>query len=222
MNSGFINSEKPIPISGSLASRYLCIATMQALIAEELAAHVFVAVPSYTKWLKSTSPMPNWDKLAMDQPFQEAVLRSTSSIIYRQDEHELQEAQMASICDRICRKSRPLVFNIKAFEESLWSLLRESFNMWTAVQRSTRRIVGSTDGNSCMEYPAFEIDEAISISGEARATKLKGDIVTFPTISFVPSSDVIHRGYSLFASNQLYQSGVIEAERQTSRARRRG
>jgi hypothetical protein len=143
-------------------------------------------------------------------------------MIYFQDEQELEETQIASICDRISRKSRPLLADIKAFEERLRSLLGVAFDIWTESQRSTCRIIVFTDENACVEFPAFDIDEAISIPGEVRTGGLEKSIITFPTISFVATSKILHSGYALPTSNPLYQSGVIEAECQAERARRRG
>lgn len=195
---------------------------MQALITEELSTNVFLVVPSYTRWFKSTSPRLNWDKLAADQPLQEAVLRSVSSILYCQDEQELEETQIASICDRLSRKSRPLLIDVNPFEEGLRTLLRVAFDTWREARRGTRRIVVSTDDNTCVEFPAFDIDEAISIPGEVKTCRLEKSIITFPTISFAATSEILHHGYSLPTTNPLYQSGVIEGECQAKRARRRG
>ncbi|KAJ5414894.1 hypothetical protein N7509_000228 [Penicillium cosmopolitanum] len=222
VNSDFINSERPIPISGSIASRYLRIATMQAIIADEISTSVFLSVPSYTKWFKPMSPRLNWDKLAADQPLQEAALRSVSSMIYLQDEQEIEAAQITSICDRISRKCRPLLADIKTFDEKLRFLLEEASDIWREAQRSTRRIGVHTDANVCAEFPAFDIDEAISIPGEVDTGRLERSIIVFPGISVVATSEIIHHGYALPTSNPLYQSGAVEAECQVERARRRG
>ena len=195
---------------------------MQAMIAEELSTNVFLAEPSYTRWFKPISPKLNWDRLAANQPHQEAVLRSISSIVYFEDEKEMEETHLNSICDRICRRSRPLLSDIETFRERLRPILAEAFDIWREAQRSTRRIVVSTDANLCAEFPAFDIDEAISVPGQISTGGVERSIITFPCISDVATSEIIHQGYVLPTSSPLYQSGVIEAEYQAERARRRG
>ncbi|KAJ5259333.1 hypothetical protein N7478_012314 [Penicillium angulare] len=222
VSSGFVNYERPIPISDSIASKHLRVATLKALIATELAASVFLAMPSYAFWLNRVSPTPDWDKMAKEKPMQEAVIRSVSSIVYAPDEQELEETRIAIISDRITSKLKPLLIEMTSFEERLQRLLRESFYIWRAVQRSKQRVVALTDGLANVDDPGFDIDEGVSIQGAARADKLGSPIVTFPTISAVASLKARHTGYILRASNPLYISGAIEAEHQVKRVRGRG
>ncbi|KAJ5100871.1 hypothetical protein N7456_006923 [Penicillium angulare] len=232
VNSKFVDYERPIPISNSTASRHLRVATLQTIIVTELMSSVFIAMPSYTFWLNPVSPTPNWNRMAKENSLQEAVMRSVSSIVYAADEQELEETRIASISDRISSKLRPLLIEMTSFEKKLQRLLRESFDIWREVQRSPQRIVALTDGNANMEYPAFDIDEGISIPGSSiqgfsmqgavRADKLGSPIVTFPTISAVASSKLLHAGYAMRASNPLYISGAIEAGHQVKRVRERG
>lgn len=195
---------------------------MQALIATELAASVFLAMPSYAFWLNPVSPTPDWDRTAKEKPLQEAVMRSVSSVVYASDEQELEETRIGIISDRITSKLKPLLIEMTSFEEMLKRLLRESFSIWRAVQRSQQRVVALTDGLANVEDPGFDIDEGVSIPGAVRANKLGSPIVTFPTISAVASPKALHTGYVLCASNPLYISGAIEAEHQAKRVRQRG
>ncbi|KAJ5993107.1 hypothetical protein N7451_008831 [Penicillium sp. IBT 35674x] len=170
-------------------------------------------MPIYTTWLNPISPKPDWDMIANSQPLQEAVMRTVSSIVYSHDELELEETKIASISDRITSKLRPLVND---------PLLREAFDIWRAVQRSPQRIVALTDGKTSLESPDFEIDEGVSMLGVLGTDSLGTPIVTFPAISLVATSELLHPGYVLRTSNPLYVSGAIEAEYQVKRVRERG
>lgn len=197
------------------------MATIEALIAKEISARVFRATPSYTSWLSPISPSPDWDTMAKDQPLQEAVLRSVSAIVYSREEQDVEENEIADITDAISRKSRPLIVDMPSFEAELQCLLRDAFNIWRATQRSPRRIIAITDSRNCVDFPAFDIDEGISIPGELKTERLRAPMITFPTILIAATSEVLHSGYILRASNPLFLSGVIEAEHQVEQIRRR-
>lgn len=149
-------------------------------------------------------------------------MRTVSSIVYSHDELELEETKIASISDRITSKLRPLVNDVRSFEKGLQPLLREAFDIWRAVQRSPQRIVALTDGKTSLESPDFEIDEGVSMLGVLGTDSLGTPIVTFPAISLVATSELLHPGYVLRTSNPLYVSGAIEAEYQVKRVRERG
>jgi hypothetical protein len=68
-----------------MVSKYLKIATLEALIAEEISANIFRATPSYTSLFESISPAPDWDALAKKEPIREAALRSVSAIVYTKE-----------------------------------------------------------------------------------------------------------------------------------------
>jgi hypothetical protein len=57
--------------------------------------------------------------------------------------------------------------------------LKVAFDIRREAQRSTRRIIVLTDGNFCVEFPAFDINEAISIIGEVRTDGLEKPIILF-------------------------------------------
>ncbi|KAJ6016361.1 hypothetical protein N7540_010952 [Penicillium herquei] len=214
--------ERPIPISHSPASKRLRIAILQALISNELATSIFLAVPSYTFWLNPISPAPDWDKIAKEEPLHEAVMRLVSSIVYFSDEQDLEETRIANISDRIISKLRPLLIDIRSFEGRLQQFLRSSFDIWKAVQKSPRRIVALTDGKENLDYPGFDIDEGIAMPGTVGADMSGTSIVLFPTISAIATSKLLHPGYVMRTSNPLYMAGVVEAEYQVKRVRERG
>ncbi|KAJ6016528.1 hypothetical protein N7540_011119 [Penicillium herquei] len=214
--------ERPIPISHSPASKSLRVAILQALILNELVTNVFLAVPSYTLWLNPISPTPDWDKMAKEEPLQEAVMRLVSSVVYFADEQELEETRIANISDRITSKLRPLLIDIRSSEGRLQHLLGRSFDVWRTVQKCPRRIVALTDGKEKLDYPGLDIDEGIVLPGAAGADMSGTSIVLFPTISAIATSKPLHPGYVMRTSNPLYMSGVVEAEWKVKRARERG
>ncbi|KAJ5640299.1 uncharacterized protein N7484_008161 [Penicillium longicatenatum] len=165
VSSEFMSYERPIPISDSIASKNLRVATLEALITRELVTRVFVPMPSYTIWLNPISPKPDWDTMAKCQPLQEAIMRAVSSIVYSHDQQELEETKIAGISDRITSKLRPLLDDIRSFETELHPLLRDAFDIWRAVQRSPRRIVALADGKASLNSPEYELDEGVSITG---------------------------------------------------------
>jgi hypothetical protein len=197
------------------------MATMEALIAKEISTNVFRATPMYTSWLKSIAPNPDWDTLAKAQPLQEAVLRSVSAIVYSREKHDLEENEIAKITDAICRKSRPLIMDMISFEDELQILLRDACDTWKATQRSPRRVIALTDGRGCLEIPAYDFDEGISITRDVNGERPGGQMMTFPTILFVDTGEVIHPGYMLRACNPLFTSGAIEVQSQAQQVTRR-
>ncbi|KAJ5088925.1 hypothetical protein N7456_012541 [Penicillium angulare] len=218
-----MSNERPIPISNSQPSKYLRIATLEALITQELVSEVFLAVPSYSLWLNHIAPAPDWDTLAREQPLQEAVMRSVSSIVYSEDERDLEEAKINKISDRIASKLRPLEIDQIAFEGKCHKFLQEAFDVWRAVQRSTCRVIALTDGKASIDSPEYDIDEGVSIPHDVlRTARLEPPIVTFPTISAIADSEILHPGYALRTSNPIHISGAIEVEQQVKRARQRG
>lgn len=201
-----------------MASKYLRMATIEALVAKEISTSVFRANPGYTSWLNPIAPSPDWDTMAKDQPLQEAVLRSVSATVYSRERQDVEENEIASITHAISRKSRPLIVDMTSFETELHCLLRDAFDIWRVTQRSPRRINAVTDGRACVDFPAFDIDEGISFSEELNPERTP--MITFPTILFTATSEVLHSGYILRASHPLFLSGVIEVEHQIEQVRR--
>ena len=158
--------------------------------------------------------------MAKDQPLQEAVLRSVSAKVYSREEQSVVENEIASITDAISRKSRPVIVDMTSFEAELQIILRDAFDIWRATQRSPRRIIALTDSRACMDFPAFNIDEGISVAGEVKMERTP--LITFPTIVVAATSEVLHSGYILRESNPLFLSGVIEAEHQVEEVRKWG
>ena len=188
---------------------------------EEISANIFRTIPSYTSWFTSISPAPDWDAIAKQEPLREAALRSVSAIVYTKEEQELKEIEIASTIDVIARKTRPLIGDMRSFEDELRSLLQDAMDVWSLTQRNPQRIIASLDDKTSVDSPAFDIDEGISIPGELSEERPRASILTFPTVLVANTSKIIHSGYALHASNPLVFSGTIEAEDQLSRVRRR-
>jgi hypothetical protein len=222
ISSTFISCERPIPISDSTVSKYLRIATLEALIAEEISAIIFRTIPSYKSWFKSISPAPDWDAIAKQEPLREAVLRPVSAIVYTKEQQELKETEIASIMDVIARKTRPLICDMRSFEDELRSVLQDAVDIWSLTQRSPQRIIAFLNDKTSVDSPAFDIDEGISIPAESSEGRPRASILTFPTVLVANTSKILHSGYALHASNPLIFSGTIEVEDQVSRVRRMG
>jgi hypothetical protein len=222
ISSTFISCEKPIPISDSTVSKYLRIATLESLIAEEISTNIFRTIPSYTSWFKSIFPAPDWDAIAKQEPLREAVLRSVSAILYSKEQQELKETGIESIADVIARKTRPLIYDMRSFEDGLRSLLQDAVDIWSLTQRSPQRITAVLNYKTSVESPGFDIDEGISIPVESNEGRPRASILTFPTVLVANTSKILHSGYALHASNPLVFSGTIEVEDQVSRVRRMG
>jgi hypothetical protein len=209
-SSGFSKvAPRSMPISNSLPSQYLRVATVEKIIASKLCGHVFQQyyLPTSVSARQAIDDVMN--RLLKDNPHEEAIFRLRLLSAYKRDEHiyltNVVTSTVSEVVDILGRLLVPDSQNI--FRLEIEKLLQEAIKLWGPVQRSAvRAFVENEPEEDWTKYRDYDTpmgpstDQAVSVPSDPIQP-------LFPRVSI--GNDVVCQGYALWSDqNAVIAAGV--------------
>jgi hypothetical protein len=209
-SSGFSKAApRSMPISNSLPSQYLRMATVEKIIACKLCAHVFQQYYLPTSISARQAMDDVMDRLFEDNPHEEAIFRLRLLSAYKRDEHRHLTGVVASVVSEVVDILGRLIVpdSQNIFRLEFEKLLQEAIKLWGPVQRSAvRAFVDNDPEEDWTKYGDYDTplgpntDQAVSVPSDPIQP-------LFPQVSI--GDNVVCQGYALWSDqNAVIAAGV--------------
>ena len=216
---------KAIPIANSEASKYLRMAAAESVIANKVAEKMLQPLYILDSNVKDTLE-DMLDTLFQKSPRQESILRSLLLAAYTSERTIRETDILNTVVDDARSILNPLLFDEvhgNAFAAGLNTLLLESLDLWSQVQKSPERVLASMEGKNWDWGSHEEHDAAISLTAaELALVSSSQPIMTlFPRVYSPKKSVPWHSGFSLWSDQGIVVAGDLEAREQVARVNSR-
>ena len=205
-----------IPISNSVASKQIRMAAVEHIIATHLCTNIFQ--PLYSAKSGDTPLMEEvMNEIYASSPRKEAVVRSCildtiPDTVRYQSELSVVNNTTAEVIQIV----KPLLGpqELDSFQIRLVAFFTRAVELWRPVQRSTLKVVASTEYGG-KQWDIYEdYDASIALSAEQnvhRPLTPSFSMALFPQVYFYSEPPIpIHNGYALFSDQNIAVAAYIE------------
>jgi hypothetical protein len=198
-------------------------AAMESIIAEHIAAHIFL--DSRLVVTKANLKMnEKLEDFVKEDEEQEAIFRSLLHMLFKKQELDLRKMAISAAVSEISVISQSLLFHdFDGFCRDLRVLLQQAAEIWEKAQRSPRKVLRTTDPREHDDWieRKYDTPERYSEDGLRDPGPRHPVMVLFPRIWVSPESNALCPGTAIWSDQAIIHAGLSESAQQNVKGHRR-